>query len=167
MSTDREQAYVGLSLTVNGFGYVGSLIEFTEPVIKATTDDYRGGRIAPTEMTTGYEKVTSDFTLSRNDVNIEAARAIIGRDVVMTARASVDERGKKIAVEWAMYGSINSEDAQTIKAGDVVNKKYYVTVEKFVKSIDGVPAAAFDISIGELKFGTTDILAEVKAQLGL
>jgi hypothetical protein len=33
--------------------------------------------------------------------------------------------------------------------------------------IDGVPAEAFDIATGELKFGTTEILADVKAQIGL
>ncbi len=165
--SDREQAYTGLSLTVNGFGFVGSLIDFKEPVIVEQTEDYRGGRSAPTKMFLGYEAVESEFKLSREDVSITAVRAILGRDVVMTIRASVDERGSSVSHNWIIYGRVTGQDAQTIKAGVMVEKNYKVAVEKFVKSIDGVPVEAFDIATGELKFGTTDILANVKAQIGL
>jgi len=165
--TDREQAYIGLSLTVDGFGFVGSLLEFTEPVIVEQNEDYRGGRIAPTKRMLGYEAVEADFKLSRDDLSIATIRAVLGRDVVMTFRGSVDERGDRIAHQWIIYGRITGMDAQTIKAGDGVEKNYKVAVEKFIKTIDGVPSEAFDIAVGELKFGTTDVLADVKSQIGL
>jgi phage tail tube protein FII len=165
--SDREQAYVGLSLTVNGFGFIGSLIEFKEPVVVEQTEDYRGGRSAPTKMMLGYEPVEATFKLSRDDISIAAARAIIGRDVVMTFRGSIDERGSKIDAKWIIYGRITGQEAQTITAGSKVEKNYTVAVEKFIKTLAGVPAEAFDIATGELKFSTTDVLADVKAQIGL
>ncbi len=165
--SDREQAYKGLSLTVNGFGFLGSLTAFEPPEIKEMTEDYRGGRAAPTKMMTGYEGVESKFKLSRDDANVAGLRAIVGRDVVMTVRASADEKGKTIETQWAIYGRIYSSETAEIKAGAIVDKTYSVSVEKFLKSIGGIPVEGFDIATGELKFGTTDILADVKAQVGL
>jgi len=165
--SDTEQAYVGLSLTANGFGYAGSLVSFEPPQISESTEDYRGGRIAPRKMMTGYEAVESKFKLSREDANISVLRAIIGTDVVLTVRAALDEKGKSVAVQWIIYGRIYKSESSEIKAGSVVDKTYTITVEKFVKAIDSIPAEAFDIATGELKFGTTDILANVKAQIGL
>ncbi len=167
MSNDTEQAYVGLGLTVNGFGFIGSLVEFKEPVIVEQTEDYRGGRIAPTKMMLGYEAVEAEFKLSRDDANVAAVRAIIGRDAVMTVRGAVDERGKRIAHQWIIYGRVTGIDAQTIKAGAAVEKNYKVAVEKFVKTIDTVPVEAFDIATGELSFSGTEILSQIKSQLGL
>lgn len=164
---DREQAYKGLSMTVNGFGFLGALAEFEPPEVKEMTESYRGGRAAPTKVMVGYEEVESKFKLSRDDANVAALRAIVGRDVAMTVRASADEKGKTIETRWDLFGRIHSVETATIKAGAMVDKAYNVTVEKFVKSIDGVPVEAFDLAIGELKFGTTDILADVKAQIGL
>lgn len=165
--SDREQAYTGLSMTVNGFGFLGSLTGFEPPEIKEMVESYRGGRAAPTKMMLGYEEVESKFKLSRDDVNIAGLRAIIGRDVAMTMRATANEKGKQIETQWAIYGRIYSAETAEVKAGSIVEKTYIVSVEKFVKAIDGIPVEAFDIAIGELKFGTTDILADVKAQVGL
>lgn len=165
--SDREQAYTGLSMTVNGFGFLGSLVGFEPPEIKEQVEDYRGSRAAPIKMMVGYEGVEAKFKLSRDDAHVAGLRAIVGRDVVFTVRATADEKGKKIATRWDVYGRIYSSETAEVKAGSIVDKTYSVTVEKFVKSIDGVPVEAFDIEIGELKFGTTDILAEVKAQVGL
>jgi len=165
--SDREQAWVGLSLTVDGFGYIASLVEFKEPVIVEKTEDYRGGRIAPIKMMTGYEAVEAEFKLSRDDLNVSAIRAVISRDVVMTVRGSVNERGKNIETKWIIYGRIIGQDSQTIKAGDTVDRNYKVAIEKFIKTIGGIPAEAFDIATGELKFSTVDVLADVKAQIGL
>jgi phage tail tube protein FII len=165
--SDREQAYKGLSMTVMGFGFLGSLTAFEPPEVKEMTESYRGGRAAPMKMMVGYEEVESKFKLSRDDANVAALRAIVGRDVVMTIRASADEKGKTIETHWAVYGRIYSVETAEVKAGAIVDKTYSVTVEKFLKSIDGIPVEGFDIATGELKFGSTDILADVKAQIGL
>lgn len=165
--SDREQAYKGLSLTVNGFGFLGSLTAFEAPEVNEMTEGYRGGRAAPTKMMLGYEEVESKFKLSRDDANIAALRAIVGRDVVMTVRASTDEKGKTITTRWDVYGRIYGVETAEIKAGSIIDKTYNITVEKFLKSIDGIPVEGFDIATGELKFGTTDILADVKSQIGL
>jgi len=164
---DREQAYKGLSLTANGFGFLGSLVEFEPPEVKEMTESYRGGRAAPIKVMVGYEEVEAKFKLSRDDANIAALRAIVGRDVVMTVRASADEKGKTIETRFDIYGRIYTVETAAIKAGAMVEKTYTVAVEKFVKSIDGVPVEAFDLEIGEFKLGSTDVLADVKAQIGL
>lgn len=165
--SDREQAYKGLSLTVNGFGFLGSLTEFDPPEVNEMTESYRGGRAAPTKVMVGYDEVEAKVKLSRDDFNMTALRAIVGRDVAMTVRASTDEKGKTIETRWDIYGRIYSVETATVKAGSLIDKTYNVTVEKFVKSIGGVPVEAFDLASGELKFGTTDVLADVKSQVGL
>lgn len=165
--SDREQAYVGLSLTADGFGFIGSLVSFEPPEIKEQVEDYRGGRIAPTKMMLGYEAVEAKIKLSRDDVSIPQLRAVIGSDTVMTVRAAVNERGTNVNVHWIIFGRIYNAESGEIKAGTAVDKTYTVTVEKFIKVIDGVPAEAFDIATGQLKFGLTDILEDVKRQIGL
>jgi len=165
--SEFAQAYTGLQLTVNGFGYVGALAGFEPPLIKETTEDHRGGRIAPVKMFTGYEAVEAKIKLNKDDVNMAIVRAVVGRDVVMTVRATTDERGKSGLIRWDVYGRIIMSESGEIKAGDKVDLTYTVSVEKFVKTLDGVPAEAFDVATGELKFSTTDVLADIKSKLGL
>jgi|GEM_PF-4661929 len=54
---DYAQAYTGLSITVNGFGFLGSLTNFEPPEIKEHTEEYRGGNAAPVKMMVGYDCV--------------------------------------------------------------------------------------------------------------
>jgi len=164
---DYAQAYTGLSITVNGFGFLGSLTNFEPPEIKEHTEEYRGGNAAPVKMMVGYEVVEAKFKLSRDDFNIAALRAIVGRDVVFTVRATADEKGQKIQTKWDVYGRIYSVESGAVESGKIVEKTYTVSVVKFLKSIDGKPAEAFDIEVGELKFGTTNVLSKVKKQIGL
>lgn len=164
---DREQAYTGISLTVNGFGFMGALVDFEPPEINELTESYRGGRAAATKMMVGYEEVEAKFKLSRDDIDVSALRAIVGRDVALTLRASTNEKGRSLSTRWDIFGRIYKTETSTVSAGAIIDKAYSITVEKFVKSIDGMPSEAFDIEIGELKFGTTDILADIKSQIGL
>ena len=54
-----------------------------------------------------------------------------------------------------------------MEAGKVVEKTYKVAVEKYLKTINGKPAEAFDIAQGELKLGDANVLEEIKKSLGV
>ena len=164
---DNAQSIVGISLTVDGVGYIGSVDSFKAPEIIEKTTDYRGGLIAERKIFVGYEQPEAEFKLNREDVTLAAVRAILGRDVVLTFRATLDEKGKKIPVQWIIYGRVWSSESGDFKTGELVEKTYKVAIEKFVKTIDGKPAEAFDITQGELKLGDQSVLEQVKQQLGL
>ena len=164
---DNGQAIIGVSLTVNGMGYIGSVTSFKVPEIVEKTEEYRGGLSAPRKIFVGYEPVEAEFKLSREDVALSVARAIIGRDAVMTFRAVLDERGQRIPVKWTIYGRIYSAESGDVEAGKMVEKTYKVAVEKYLKTINGKPAEAFDIAQGELKLGDANVLEEIKKSLGV
>lgn len=164
---DYPHSIAGISLTVDGVGYIGSVDSFKVPEIIEKTADYRGGLIAERKVFVGYEQPEAEFKLSREDVSMAAVRAILGRDAVLTFRATLDEKGKRIPVQWIIYGRVWSSESGDFKAGEMVEKTYKVAVEKFVKTIDGKPAEAFDIANGELKLSDQSVLEQVKQQLGL
>ncbi len=164
---DFPHAIAGISLTVDGVGYIGSVDSFKAPEIIEKTTDYRGGLASERKIFVGYEQPEAEFKLNREDVTLAAVRAILGRDVVLTFRATLDEKGKKIPVQWIIYGRVWSAETNDFKAGEMVEKTYKVAIEKFVKTIDGKPAEAFDIANGELKLGDQSVLEQVKQQLGL
>lgn len=164
---DFPHAIAGISLTVDGVGYIGAVESFKAPEIIEKTTDYRGGLIAERKVFVGYEPPEAEFKLNREDVTLAAVRAILGRDVVLTFRATLDEKGKKIPVQWIIYGRVWSAESNDIKAGEMVEKTYKVAIEKFVKTIDGKPAEAFDIANGELKLSDQSVLEQVRQQLGI
>ncbi|WP_294948314.1 phage major tail tube protein [Sulfurivirga sp.] len=164
---DFPHAVIGISLTVEGVGYIGSVDAFKAPEIVEKTTDYRGGLVAGRNVFVGYEPPEAEFRLNREDVTLAAARAIVGRDVVLTFRATLDEKGRRIPVQWIIYGRVWSTESNDVKPGEMVEKTYKVAVEKFVKTIGGKPAEAFDIANGELKLSDHSVLEQVRQQLGL
>ena len=164
---DFPHAIVGISLTVDGVGFIGSVDSFKAPEIVEKTTDYRGGLSADRKVFVGYEQVEAEFKLNREDVQLALVRGLLGQDAVLTFRASLDEKGKRIPVQWIIYGRVWSTESNDVKPGEMVEKTYKVAVEKFVKTIDGKPAEAFDIANGELKLSDQSVLEQVKQQLGL
>ena len=72
---EQPHSIIGVSLTVDGVGYIGAVESFKAPEIIEKTTDYRGGLASERKIFVGYEQPEAEFKLNREDVGLAAARA--------------------------------------------------------------------------------------------
>lgn len=164
----KAQVYLGVTLTLNGVGYAGELVEFDPPELKEKTEGYRGGNMAgEVDMVVGIEPMKASFKLSRHDINIHVIQAILGRHAVFIFRAATDEFGKKASVKWIIDGRITGNAYGTVKAGTIVNNSHAVSVYRYLKMIDDVPVEMVNFETGEIAYNGIDVVESIRDLIGL
>lgn len=165
---NKQQAYLGATLTLDGFGYAGELMQFSPPELKEKTEKYRGGNmIGETDVFVGIEPMAATFKLSRHDVNIHVVQAVLGRHAVFIFRAATDEFGKRSSIKWIIDGRITGNAYGDVKPGAIVENTHSVSVYRYLKMIDDVPVEMVNFETGELAFNGVDIIESVRDLIGL
>lgn len=165
---NKAQSYQGVTLTLDGVGYAGELVQFTPPELKEKTENYRGGNMAgEVPIPLGIEPMTAGFKLSRHDVNIHVVQAVIGRHAVFIFRAATDEFGKKSSIKWVIDGRITGNTYGDVKPGVIVDNTHSIGVYRYVKMIDDVPVEMVNFETGEVAFNGVDVMQSVLDLIGL
>jgi hypothetical protein len=110
-----------LNIFVDGKGMAGQVEEFNAPKLGLATDDFKGGGMfAPSEITTGMEKLEADFSLVAYDKGVLALFGVAqGVEVPFVVREALESHdGTVTAVVHTMRGKIRKMDPGTSKAGD-------------------------------------------------
>lgn len=159
-----------LNLFVDGRGYAGQIEDFNAPKLTLTTEEFRGGGMnAPIDITTGHEKLMTDFQLISYDKDVLALWGVTeGNQIPFVAREALESfDGTVTPVVHTMRGKITEIDPQTSKAGEVPRLKvtmslvYYklqhgqntiheIDVENMIQVINGV-----------------DVLQSIRSALGM
>ncbi len=164
----KPEAYLGLTLTLDGIGYAGELVQFSPPELKEKVEKYRGGNmVGEVDIMVGIEPMTASFKLSRHDININVVQAVLGRHAVFIFRAATDSFGQRRSVKWLIDGRINGSAYGDVKPGVIVDNTHTVSIYRYVKMIDDVPVEMVDFEKGELSFNSTNVVESVLDLIGL
>lgn len=159
-----------MNLFVDGKGYAGKVQEVELPKLTIKTEDYQGGAMdAPVEIDLGMEKLACSFTVNEYDPALFAMWGLApGNLVNITLRGAIDNGSGKIkAIDINLTGSWKEIDMGSWKSGDKGALKIQVAVRYYALAIDKVPVILIDIPNMKRVVGGKDMLADVRAAIGL
>ena len=147
-------------ISVDGRGYAGQSEEFNAPKLALTAEEFRAaGMDVPIDVTTGMEKLVTDFSLKAYDADVLALFGVAqGASVPFIVREGLESfDGTVKTVIHTMRGKIMELDPGTSKPGELPSLKitmslvYYkmqhngkviheIDAENMVRVINGVDA---------------------------
>lgn len=155
---------------LNGTSFAGKVEECTLPKLKLKTEEFRGGGMeAPVDISQGFEKFTTDFTLK------DCSPIILGtfspregaRQSFIFRGAYEDWNGSVAPREIIMRGKITEIDPGTAKAGESGQLKASMTLEYYSDTLNGQLINEVDVINMTYISGGSDLLTDIRNAIGL
>jgi P2 family phage contractile tail tube protein len=158
------------TIYIDGFGHAGGGEECKPPVLKKTTEKYRGGgMLAAREVSLGYESFTFGAKFSSTDPQILTKGGLFvgNKSFAFSVRAYLDgDANLQHTSIIQMRGEVTKLDAGSWQAGKKAMLDFEASLA-FVKwTIDGAVVWNIDVENFVYAVGGTDPSANIRAALG-
>lgn len=166
----RGQSTRLLRLSVDGYGYAGTVKDVKPPKVSQKTESYRGGGMSgEIEVPVGTEMDAMEFTLSEVAADVVKRFGFVqGADRPFTIRGGIKgDNGEDVAIRWEVGGVLTEIDAGTIEAGKIIERKFSVAPRSYKEYIDGELVVHIDHEKGIEVVGGVDRLAQARINAGL
>lgn len=157
-------------LSVDGYGYAGSVKDVKPPKISEKVENFRGGGMGgEVEVPVGTEMDAMEFTLSEVAPNVLKRFGFVqGADKPFTLRSGIkDDAGKDVAHRYEVGGFLKEVDAGTIEAGKIIERKFSVSPRSFKEFINNELVIHIDHEKGVYVVNGHDKLAQARANAGV
>lgn len=159
-----------MTVSVDGRGYAGQVMEYTPPVLTLSTEDHRaGGMDAPIALDMGMEALESSFVLRSYDREILRQFGVSeGNNVPFVGRGAMQSYdGTWRPTVHTMRGKITSLDRGTWQAGQVASMTVTMRLDYYKEEHDGVLVHEIDIENMIRTVDGVDLLADLRTALGV
>ncbi|WP_280565126.1 phage major tail tube protein [Chromohalobacter sp. 48-RD10] len=159
-----------MTVSVDGRGYAGQVMEYTPPVLTLSTEDHRaGGMDAPIALDMGMEPLESSFVLRSYDREILRQFGVSeGNNVPFVGRGAMQSYdGTWRRTVHTMRGKITSLDRGTWQAGQVASMTVTMRLDYYKEEHDGVLVHEIDIENMIRTVDGVDLLADLRTALGV
>ena len=157
-------------LSVDGYGYAGTVKDFKPPKISQKTENYRGGGMSgEVEIPVGTEMDSMEFTLSEAAPDVMKRFGFIsGSDKPFTIKAGIkDDDGNDVSLRYEVGGLLKEIDPGTMEAGKVVERRFNIAPRSYKEFIGGDLVVHIDHEKGIEVVDGEDKLAQARANAGL
>ncbi|MCK0743558.1 phage major tail tube protein [Chromohalobacter nigrandesensis] len=159
-----------MTVSVDGRGYAGQVMEYTPPVLTLSTEEHRaGGMDAPITLDMGMEALESSFVLRSYDREILRQFGVSeGNNVPFVGRGAMQSYdGTWRPTVHTMRGKITSLDRGTWQAGQVASMTVTMRLDYYKEEHDGVTVHEIDVENMIRTVDGVDLLADLRTALGV
>lgn len=155
----------------DGFSYLGEVPEVNLPKLTRKTEDYRGGGMnGPVKEDMGMEGLELTWTAAGYLQSLLAQWGASSHDAILLRFSGAlqdSTTGNVSALEIVVRGRHTEIDPGKAAAGDKTEIKVTTALSYYKLSIDGLPIIEIDVvNMVEIVAGV-DLLADVRAAIGL
>lgn len=165
-----DQVRKNFNIFVDGRGFAGQAQNFRAPVLTVKAEEFKaGGMIAPIDIKTGLEKLTSGFNLFKYSADVLALFGVAnGQTVSFTAREVLEDfDGTITPVVHYMRGRILSMDAGETSTEGVPTLNVEMSLTYYKLQHGSRTIHDIDPLNGKHIVDGTDVYAEQRAALGM
>jgi len=159
------------ALYIAGMQRVGSLTEYTGPVLEVITEDFRGGGMdMATPMDMGMAPMAASFTVSEDTALLATfGIKVVGQMVPLFVRAHLEdeETGETKTVIETLRGKITKIDPGTKSSGSYQATTVEMKLSYYSKLDDKILAYEIDPINMVRRINGIDQLATARASLGM
>lgn len=159
-----------MTVSVDGRGYAGQVMEYTPPVLTLATEEHRaGGMDAPITLDMGMEALTTSFVLRAYDAEILRQFGVSeGNTVPFVGRGAMQSYdGTWRPTVHTMRGKVTSLDRGTWQPGQVASMTVNMALDYYREEHDGSLVHEIDPINMIRTVNGTDLMADLRAALGV
>lgn len=159
-----------MTVSVDGRGYAGQVMEYTPPVLTLLTEEHRaGGMDAPITLDMGMEALETSFVLRSYEREILRQFGVSeGNSVPFVGRGAMQSYdGTVRPTVHTMRGKITSLDRGTWQPGQVASMTVTMRLDYYREEHDGVLVHEIDIERMVRVVDGRDLLADIRQALRL
>lgn len=159
-----------MTVSVDGRGYAGNVMEYTPPVLTLLTEEHRaGGMDAPITLDMGMEALETSFVMRSYDRQVLRQFGVSeGNNVPFVGRGAMQSYdGTWRPTIHTMRGKITSLDRGTWQPGQAASMTVTMRLDYYREDHDGVLVHEIDIENMVRTVDGVDLLADLRSALGV